>query len=224
MRPGARPAAPPEGVGAVDRALSILLVFQAGEAGLSLAELSRRTGLYKSTLLRLMASLERARLLRREQGEPRWSLGPGLIGLGLRAEAASPLQALLPPVLRRMAAESGETASFYLRDGDQRLCLLREEGHHNLRDTVRPGALLPLDRGAAGHVLTGARPGLVVTIGERDPEMAAIAAPVRGRDGALLGALCLSGTATRWGDAAHRARLEALVSGEAAALTQALGG
>jgi DNA-binding IclR family transcriptional regulator len=217
-----KPPAPADGVGAVDRALSILFVFQPGEASLTLAEIARRTGLYKSTLLRLMASLERARLLLRAGEEARWSLGPALVGLGLRAEAAAPLRALLPPVLRRMAAASGESASFFIRDGAQRLCLMREEGSHAVRDTIRPGSLLPLERGAAGHVLTAARPGLVVTIGERDAELAAVAAPVLGREAVLLGALCLSGTATRLRQTAHRQALEALVLREAEGLSAVL--
>ncbi|WP_159992698.1 IclR family transcriptional regulator [Roseomonas sp. 18066] len=192
-----KPAAPEAGVGAVDRALSILLAFRAGEAALSLAELARRTGLYKSTLLRLMASLERAGMLLREGAAAEWRLGPALVGLGLRAAASeSLLEAVLLPVLRRLAEETGESASFYVRDGENRLCRFRIEGRHAVRDHLPPGSLLPLDRGAAGHVLRGA--GLTVTLGERDPELAAIAAPVFSGNGALLGALCLSGTATRF--------------------------
>ena len=53
------------GVAAVDRALSILAAFEDGNRQLELAELARRTGLYKSTLLRLAVSLERGGMLRR---------------------------------------------------------------------------------------------------------------------------------------------------------------
>ncbi|MDJ0387036.1 helix-turn-helix domain-containing protein [Roseomonas sp. E05] len=218
-----KPEAPVEGVGAVDRALSILFAFAPGEGALTLAELSRRTGLYKSTLLRLIASLERARMLVRPGPEARWRLGPALISLGLQAgQGREPLREMVPSVLRRLAAETGESASFYIREGNARLCLLREEGHHAVRDHLLPGSLLPLDRGAAGHVLRGA--GLSVSIGERDPELAAIAAPVRGAGGALLGALCLSGTATRFGDIVRQQVLAATLEREAAQLSRLLGG
>jgi len=220
-----KPEAPAEGVGAVDRALSILFAFQAGEDWLSLAELSRRTGLYKSTLLRLIASLERARMLLRAGTEARWRLGPALVGLGLRAGAEmAPLRALVPPVLRRLATETGETASFYVREGEARLCLMREEGRHTVRDHLVAGTLLPLDCGAAGHVLRGTATGLSVSIGERHPELAAIAVPVWGAEGAILGALCLSGTVMRLREAARRAPLEAALLREAAQLSRALGG
>lgn len=220
-----KPEAPAAGVGAVDRALSILSAFRPGEAGLTLAELSRRTGLYKSTLLRLMASLERARLLVRPGEAAVWRLGPALVRLGLMAEGAEgSLRAFVPPVLRDLADRTGESASFYIRDGEARLCLLREEGRHLVRDQLLPGTRLPLDRGAAGHVLRGEGGELVVTLGERDPELAAIAAPVRGPGGRLLGALTLSGTATRLGDTVLRAPLEAAVAAAARRLSQDLGG
>ena len=43
------------GVAAVDRALTILSAFDGEPNALTLAALSRRTGFYKSTLLRLIA-------------------------------------------------------------------------------------------------------------------------------------------------------------------------
>ena len=47
------------GVAAVDRAFDILHAFTSARPVLSLAEISRITGLYKSTILRLMGSLEK---------------------------------------------------------------------------------------------------------------------------------------------------------------------
>ncbi|MFC3125629.1 IclR family transcriptional regulator [Pseudoroseomonas globiformis] len=219
-----KPQAPEAGVGAVDRALSVLFAWRPGEDALSLAELSRRTGLYKSTLLRLIASLERARMLLRTSDGACWRLGPALVSLGLMAEAApfGALRAVVPPALRRLVAETGESASLYVREGETRLCLLREEGRHAVRDQLAAGTLLPLDRGAAARVLRGAA-GLSVTLGERDPELAAIAAPLHGPGGALLGALCLSGTVTRLADARRRAPMESAVLREAAVLSAALG-
>ena len=65
--------AAPGGAAAVDRALSLLRAFQPGDEALPLAALAQRTGLYKSTALRLLASLEHASLLlRREDG--RWRI------------------------------------------------------------------------------------------------------------------------------------------------------
>src|SRR5437764_4215464 len=65
----------PGGGAAVDRALSLLAAFRSGDRTLTLSELAARTRLYKSTALRLLASLEHARLVVR-QGEGVYSVGP----------------------------------------------------------------------------------------------------------------------------------------------------
>src|SRR5215469_5119465 len=68
-------AAEPGGVAAVDRALAILGAFRLEDGALTLAELAARTGIYKSTILRLAQSLIRARLLLRlDDGQYR--IGP----------------------------------------------------------------------------------------------------------------------------------------------------
>lgn len=54
-----------KGVSAAERALAVLTAFRRGDGALSLAELAERTGLVKSTILRLALSLQQYRLLAR---------------------------------------------------------------------------------------------------------------------------------------------------------------
>ena len=61
MKNRSRPAV--EGVATADRVLSLLTTFRKGDGALSLAELSARTGLVKSTIMRLAVSLEEHGLL-----------------------------------------------------------------------------------------------------------------------------------------------------------------
>jgi len=220
------------GVAAVDRALCVLQAFGEGDRGLTLGELSRRTGLYKSALSRIMATLIRHRFaLRHEDG--RYGLGPALHRLGELYERSVDLNGALSPTLQALAQRTGESASFYIRQGDQRLCLMRVDGWRQVRDHIPVGSLLPIDRGAAGRILTHftapgispSEPAIVAaTIGERDPELAAVAAPVFGAGQRLTGALCVAGTATRFSKVERLSCLRGLVFREAARLTLALGG
>jgi DNA-binding IclR family transcriptional regulator len=212
------------GVAAVDRALSLLGAFRDGEAALPLAELAARTGLYKSTILRLLGSLEAARCVER-QADGRWALGPMLFRWGSLYARARPVERHLPAVLGALAAESGETASFWLRHGTARLCLARVRGPSPIRDDVGEGDLLPLPQGAGGRVLAAPDPralGVVATFGERNPETAAVAAAVFGAGGALAGALGVSGPRARI--ASQEAALRATVARAARDLTIRLGG
>ena len=60
-----RKKSPPKGVSAAERALAVLTAFRRGDGALSLAELAERTGLLKSTILRLAQSLQHYHLLAR---------------------------------------------------------------------------------------------------------------------------------------------------------------
>jgi DNA-binding IclR family transcriptional regulator len=219
-------------VEAVDRALALLDAFADGTPRLSLTELARRTGLWPSMLLRLAASLVRGGMLVRG-ADGLFRLGPATFRLGLLYRAGFDLAEQLRPALAQLAADTAETAAFFVREGDARLCLFRHEADRPVRHAMREGDLLPLDRDAAGHVLSaftglpGKRlaavraAGLAMSLGERDPDAAAIAAPVFG-SGGFVGALSVSGPIGRF-DAARRPPLEAALRQAAAALSRALG-
>lgn len=221
------------GVAAVERALAILDAFTEHDKSLPLAELARRTGYYKSTLLRLATSLEKCGYLTR-LADRSWRLGPAASRLGTVYQAAFEVTDVVEPVLQALSARTGETVSFNVRDGEVRVCLCRVESDQRLRDHVRQGEVLPLDRGAGGKVLlafSGAKGavferirerGVYTGLGERDPHLGGISAPVFGVHG-LVGVLTVSFPLSRLDRPAVEA-LEPVVVAHAAELTHKLGG
>jgi DNA-binding IclR family transcriptional regulator len=195
--------AAPGGTAAVDRALSLLAAFQRGEESLGLQELAGRTRQHKSTVLRLLASLQHGQLLLRT-ADGRYRLGPGIARLyGVYASSFS-LEQVVMPQLRALVQATGESAAFHVRQGDSRLCLYRVDSPNPVRDHIRMGDLLPLDRGAGGHVLlafAGAdgprydairRDGVLVLSGDRVPQLAGISAPCFDASQQLVGAVTLT--------------------------------
>ena len=222
------------GVAAVHRALSILDAFTESDQKLALAELAKRTGLYKSTLLRLAKSLERfGYLIRSEDGS--YHLGSKVLFLGSLYQRSFRTSEFVPPVLRQIVEELHEGASFYVRDEEQRVCLHRIDAHRAVRDSVHEGDRLPLTVGAAGHVILAfnGRPGeryddirknmYAASFGERDPETAAIACPVFGVDQKFVGALSVSGPRYRIEELGVKRVLPVLFR-HAHALTRTMGG
>ncbi len=204
------------GVGAVDRALGILDCFDGSTRDLRLAEIARRTGLYKSTILRLTVSLERFGYVTRAD-DGRFRLGPSAWRLGTAYRAGFDMGDIVRPLLAELSTRTNETASFYVRDGDARICLFRSEPSRSIRHTIREGLSLPLDKGASGKVLLAFSPqpndtgllgaeetnrirtsGYAVSLGERDAEVAAVAVPIYLSSGAIAGALSISGLITRF--------------------------
>jgi DNA-binding IclR family transcriptional regulator len=196
-------------VEAVERALLLLQCFRKPGEQLSLAELAQRSDLYKSTILRLTASLIHMGFLQRDPSGP-FTLGPELRRLGALSQATVSLEALVRPVLHELTSATQETASFYVRDGRERICLYRVNSPRSARHHLDEGARHPLDSGAAGKILRACgrnakgeaaaeirKRSWAVSDGERDPDLAAVAVPLLDRQGALLGALTVSGLRSR---------------------------
>lgn len=224
--------ATPGGVAAVDRALSLMGAFRPGDEALPLAELAQRTRLHKSTALRLLASLEHARWLQRLD-DGRYAPGPAVARLHALYAAGFSLERVVLPVLRDLVAATGESAAYHVRQGQGaqavRLCQFRVDSPHPVRDHLRAGDLLPLDRGAGARVLVAFDPALAQTlgaqqralyariradgyfssVGDRLDGVAGISAPVFNADGSVAAALTLTMPAHRYDERYVKPVLEA---------------
>jgi DNA-binding IclR family transcriptional regulator len=223
------------GVAAVGRALAIVAAVETSADPISLADLARVTGFYKSTILRLLVSLEDAGYVTR-LGDGAYDLGPAAFRLGAAFARKNTLHHYVLPALRQLVDQGTESASFHIRrDHQQRLCLFRVDSHHATLDRVEAGSCYPLQVGAAGRIIlafnaergprydTVRAEGWAVSLGERDPCCAAVAAPVFGPSGQLLGAVSLSGPRERFGAADIETMKQAMLPA-AASLTRSLGG
>ena len=220
------------GAAAVDRALAIVLAMESTARPISLADIARATGMYKSTLLRLLASLVKAGLVAR-RADQTYVFGSLAFRLGRAFDATYHLKDALMPALEWLVENGTESASFHIwKDSEQRVCVFRVDSNHSTLDSIHVGDFLPMKRGAPGKVLRAFAEGerinedvpLVHTsFGERDPACAAIACPVFGASGELLGAVSLSGPRERFTDASIK-RMEKLLLQAASMATQSLGG
>jgi DNA-binding IclR family transcriptional regulator len=222
------------GVAAVNRALTILGAFEPSDQRLTLAELAQRTKFYKSTILRIARSLLRHGYLQRLD-DGNYQIGPTPLMLGAIYQRSLRLGDILLPLMHELADQTGESVSFYSRHGDVRVCLHRVDSKHAVRDHVREGDVLPLDRGSGGHILrafSGAKgepyeairkEHCYASVGERDGETVGISVPIFGSGQLLLGALTLAGPRSRI-DETFIANARAQLLRVAVRATSALGG
>lgn len=210
--------------------MSVLAAFKVGEPGLGLGEIAERTLLYKSTVLRLLASLEHARLVRRTN-DGRYALGPEIARLYAAYAASFSQEAAVVPVMKKLVEQTRESASFHVRQGEQRLCLYRVDSPQPVRDHIKAGDLLPLNKGVGGRVImafSGAAgkiydelrtKKIISAVGDRSEGVAGISAPVFDASGNLAGAITLTMPAARFDR-----KQEKFVRKAAIAMTEALGG
>jgi DNA-binding IclR family transcriptional regulator len=220
------------GVGVLDKAASVLTALESGPA--TLAQLVSATHLARPTAHRLAVALEHHRLVSRDlQG--RFVLGPRLAELAAAA-GEDRLLAAAGPVLAALRDHTQESAQLYRRQGDQRICVAAAERPVGLRDSIPVGAALTMGAGSAAQVLLaweeperlhrglhGAkfnatvlsgvrRRGWAQSVGEREPGVASVSAPVRGPSGRVVAAVSISGPAERMTRQPGRLHAAAVVS------------
>jgi len=236
------------GAQAVDRAASLLVhVLGAGEA-VTFPDLVAATGLPKSTVSRLLASLERNRLVARTPGG---EVVPGDVAMAF-ARRHSPHDELVErcrPALERLGAATGETVNLavpseggvvQIDQVDSRFLL----GAVNWLDRQVPWHATASGKAmlAHGHAIPSGRLprltdrtrttrttlesdlrrsvelGFAVADGELEPGLVAVAAPILGADGRAVAAISVSGPSSRL-TPRLAAQVGALLAQECAALS-----
>jgi DNA-binding IclR family transcriptional regulator len=136
----------------VARVAALLGAVGAAEPkGASTTDLGRATELARPTAHRLLTSLAEVGLIDRDAKTGRWLLGPEMYLLGAVAATRYDVTDKAREVVTRLAAETGESAFFSARRGDETVCLLSVEGSFPLRSHVlREGIRFPLGVASAG--------------------------------------------------------------------------
>lgn len=221
----------PQTAGTVLKALALLDEFLDGTAQISLREMTARSGMNKTTVLRLCASLEAAGFLEHTSGAA-YRLGPKIWQLGQTYRRGFRLEDMVRRQLLRLRDETGESSSFCVAEGREQVCRFRENSRLVVRHHVEEGTRMPLGSGASGRVLlayTRARGADLEAIRKNrylvaqghEPHTTSVAVPVIDGCGILHGALMVSGPSIRFAGDAPRMALKLLQSA-AAEIAQSL--
>jgi IclR family acetate operon transcriptional repressor len=215
------------GTQAVDRASTLLVAILESEDRLTFTDLLQRSGLAKSTLSRLLSSLERHELVSRQEDG---TLQAGAV-ITRYAHSAQPNDALLriaQPHLEAMGVATGETVNLAILTGHEVEQIAQIDCTYLVGSVNWVGQRVPLHCSAVGKVflaggaelpggrLTRLTPhtitrredldrelalvrerGWAVTESELEPGLTAIAVPIHGGHGNVVAALSVSGPAMR---------------------------
>ena len=124
------------------KALDILFYLAKVGGEVSLARMSKETGMNKATALRYLSVLESRGVVERRQGG--WSLGLSLFELGSKVPVRALVVEKVRPIIERLARESGESCNLACLAGDSAIYLDRAEANRSLRMRSAPGDRLPL--------------------------------------------------------------------------------
>lgn len=139
-------------VRAVERALDIMLCFM-DATELSLSEIAKRISLHKSTVHRLLASLENKGFVLRDSQTDKYRLGFRVWELSANLTHSDDPATILLPEMERLREMLDETISLYVRDGLERIRIQAVQSNQAIRRVAPIGARMPLAVGASSKVL-----------------------------------------------------------------------
>ena len=148
-----RDQAPPQGAQSALRAIRLLKLFTAEAPELQLAEISCLSGLNKTTAHRLLQALHSEELLDRNPGNGAYRLGPGMMALGVQALSSNDLRIRARPLLKRLAEETGETATLEVPIDDTMLILDEVTSKHFVGASGNVGTRWPIHATSTGKAL-----------------------------------------------------------------------
>ncbi len=146
------------GVQSIMRALSILDRLAECDDGLTLTELARSVSLPPSSAHRILTTLQRHRFVRFEPATMSWLVGVQAFVVGNAFARSRDVVALAIPHLRRLMAKTGETANFFMLEGEEVICMAQVQSQQAIRAISRPGGGVEMHRSAAGKAILANMP------------------------------------------------------------------
>jgi DNA-binding IclR family transcriptional regulator len=139
----------------LERGLRILAEFSRREPVLTAPELARRLGVPRSTVFRLLVTLEAMGFLERTQDGRAHRLGLAVLRLGFEYLASLGITELGRPILERMRDATGYAANLVMRDGRDIVYIQRAAATSPFASSVTVGTRLPAHATVLGQVLLG---------------------------------------------------------------------
>ena len=127
------------GTSVIVNAVAVLRCFSLDEPLLGVTEIAARIGLHKSTVSRMLATLEAENLVQRDSDTRRYTLGLGLIALAGPLLADLEERRVAYPVLRELTERTGETSALMVWDNNESMCVEQIASRHQVKHTTPLG-------------------------------------------------------------------------------------
>lgn len=140
-------------VPALERGLRLLCEFSRENRSLSAPELARRFDLPRSTVFRLLTTLENMGFLERAEGGRDYRLGLSVLRLGFEYLASLELTQLGTPLLQRLCDDLRTPCNLVVRDGRSIVYVAKVAPPTPFASSVTVGTRLPAHATVLGRVL-----------------------------------------------------------------------
>ncbi|KZE38818.1 hypothetical protein AV656_07910 [Bhargavaea cecembensis] len=136
-----------------EKMFSILELFTMDTPSLSITEIQEKLGYPKSTVFRILDSMEKADYIVRNEDNHRYSLGINFFRLGSIVQNQLDVRRVALPFMNEIVRHTKETAELNVLDETSRVCIEKVDSPLDVRNFVRIGERKEAHLGASGKVL-----------------------------------------------------------------------
>lgn len=140
-------------INSIVRAIDILDLYNHQKTELGISEIASRLGIYKSTVHRIVSTLEWKGILEKNPENCKYKLGLKLYKIGVLARDENELIAVSMPHLENITNICGETSNLVIMDGSMSVYLSQQTSDKMVRIFTKVGARVFPHCNAAGKVL-----------------------------------------------------------------------
>lgn len=119
--------------------LAVLRAFSVDEPVQGVSEIATKVGLHKSTVSRILSTLELEELVERDPTTRKFRLGLGVIALAGPLLANLDVRRVAYPVLVELSRRTSETVALMVWDGGEAVCVEQVPSRHQVKHTTPLG-------------------------------------------------------------------------------------
>ncbi|MEY9970822.1 DNA-binding IclR family transcriptional regulator [Lysinibacillus sp. RC46] len=138
---------------AIEKMMEILSLFSLDKPELSIKEIQQKLQMPKSTIFRILNTLEQDGYIIKNDATHLYSLGYQFFRLGSIYQNHLDYRHIALPEMRKVMLETQETVELNILDGISRVCIEKIDSPLDVRNFVRVGERKPAHLGASGKVL-----------------------------------------------------------------------
>lgn len=135
------------------RGIDILRMFSRQRPRIAAPEMARELGIPRSTVFRLVHTLEHLGLLESDEGGHGYKLAVGLLGLGFEYVSSLDLTEVGRAELESLRDATGHSAHLVVRDGTEVVVVLKAAGRSAFSGSLNVGTRLPAHATVLGRVM-----------------------------------------------------------------------
>lgn len=146
-------------VSSVIHATKILEFYAAQrEEYLSLTEISRALHMHKTTVYRILRTLQSVGWIEQSSTNGRYRLGTGILLVASAVSVHRTTRSLIAEEMRKLSELHNETVVLSALRGNIGICVDMVKSRHSLSISPENGYIVPLERGATGKTLLASQP------------------------------------------------------------------